>query len=109
MKFNLQKISVCVEDLDDAFANGTIKYRPNVTRVDFDDLREDLDFIMKKRPERYAIIASVPSRLDEDRNVMQRVQDLASKYDDRVKCAWSSAQNTGAQFERARKRPRRKK
>merc|ERR1719463_422664 len=58
--------------------NQALLVRPEYVLVPYSELERELDYFTSGRS-CYAIIASCPSRIDENRNVMAEVKILASK------------------------------
>jgi len=70
-------------DLDRGVKEGSVNFRPDTQRIGFEHLAEELQWVERGQPGavRHIVIASVPARIGEDREIMQKVKELASEYD----------------------------
>jgi len=69
------------QDLERGVKTGTLKVRPQFVRIPLEDLEEELDW-SKRGTGRKIIIASVPARIGDNKNVMQDVEALCSRYEE---------------------------
>ena len=79
-----------IEDLDRGFRADTLHCRPSSSRVPLDELLEALEWSQK--PHRHIIIASCPSQVGDNMNVMDQVKVMCGEYDN-VSFGFSSAGN----------------
>ena len=81
------------EDLDRGVTKGVVRLRPKNKRVSLEDFEEEVsDWASKPGKHRVVLICSCPSRLGDDTAVMERVEEMASEFDN-IRCCWSRAGN----------------
>ena len=70
-----------------------VRLRPKNKRVSLEDFEEEVsDWASKPGKHRVVLICSCPSRLGDDTAVMERVEEMASEFDN-IRCCWSRAGN----------------
>jgi len=71
-----------IEDLDAAANKGSLKYRPSSSRIKLGEIDElVVNWATREGTNRHAIIASCPSRIDNDNTIMEQVTESMAKYD----------------------------
>jgi len=69
------------KDLERGVLAGSVRARPQFMRIPLGSLAEELEWSQRKAG-RKIIIASVPARIGEHRQVMQEVEAMCSQFDD---------------------------